>query len=371
LRASWGSTGNQGIGAYNTIAKLGDRSTVAGSSNAIGYIPTTLSSPELGWETTESTNIGLDFGILSDRITGEIDVYNSNTDGLLLYRAISPVTGFDKVRQNIGSINNKGLEFSVNSKNIIKPDFAWSTQGNISFNKNEIVALYGLENPDGSLADDVGNKWFIGEPIRVHYDYVFDGIWQTAEKDDATKYGTQPGYIKVKDLDGDGKISSPNDKKIIGQVDPKFIWGLTNTISYKILFLRIFIHGVQGITKDNPYLQDWLGRDVRTNDIVKDWWTPTNPSTTMASADYNSTRLPYASGRYEDASFVRLKEVQLSCNMPENLLNKIKLQRLSVYLTGRNLMTFTKFDGLDPELSSGINTTPLQKEFVIGLNVGF
>jgi TonB-linked SusC/RagA family outer membrane protein len=371
LRVSWGKSGNQAIGAYSTIAKLGEMSTVAGSQNAIGYIPTTLSSPELGWETTESTNIGLDFGIFSNRITGDFNIYNANTDGLLLNRAISYVTGFNTVRQNIGKINNKGLEISVNSRNIDGSDFKWTTYGNISFNKNKIVSLYGLKNEDGSLADDIGNRWFIGKPINVFYDYVFDGIWQLDESAEAAIYGTQPGYIKLKDLNEDGKITATDDKMIIGQTDPKFIWGLTNTFMYRFVSLRIFVHGIQGITKENPFLQDNLDRDVRKNDIVKDWWTPTNPSNTVAAADFNSTRLPYRAGRFEDASFVRLKEVQLSFEMPKRLLENFKMEQFSIFFTGRNLMTFTKYGGLDPELNSGIHIIPLQKEYIVGLKIGF
>jgi len=379
LRASWGKNGNQAIKAYSTLSRLGGADNVAGSTNLAGYFPSVLGQDNLGWETTESTNIGLDFGILENRITGEINSYFANTSDLLLARSISPVSGFESITQNIGKTNNKGLEITISSKNIDMSSFLWTTEGNISFVKNKIVALYGLKDENGKLSDDLTNNWFIGQPIIVNYDFVFDGVWQLDEVAEAASYGYQPGYAKLRDLNKDGMISSGSDRKIIGQVDPKFTWGLTNSLSYKNFTLNVFIYGVNGATKKNLLRFDNVGKDARLNDVVKDWWTPTNPSNTMTSPCYESSRIPFQYYIYENASFARLKELALSYDFPTKWLDRIKLKRLRVYITGRNLMTFTKFGGLDPELEGGstgsggapaiMPMTPLQKEFIFGLNI--
>jgi len=375
LRASWGENGNQAIAPYTTISRLTPLDYLAGTTNLSGYFPATLGEANLGWETTASTNIGLDFGILKDRITGDVNLYDANTSGLLLARSISPVSGFSTITQNIGKTNNKGLEISVNSKNINISGFTWTTEGNISFVKNKIVALYGFKDANGKLTDDISNHWFIGQPIRVNYDFVFDGVWQTGE----TPYpGYQAGYAKLKDLNGDGQIKPIDDQKIIGQQDPKYTWGLTNAFSFKGFTVSVFFYGVQGVTKTNLFRLDNLGKDVRVNDVVKDWWTPTNPSNTMPALSFESTRIPYSYQVYEDASFTRLKDLTLSYDLPLKWLERIKMKRLRVYFSGRNLMTFTKYGGMDPEVSPGVyytgisslNTTPLQKEFTFGLNIG-
>jgi TonB-linked SusC/RagA family outer membrane protein len=380
LRASWGKNGNQAISAFSTVSRLGQADNVAGSTNVSGYFPSVLGQDDLGWETTASTNIGLDFGILENRITGEINHYIANTSDLLLARSISPVSGFESITQNIGKTNNKGLEISISSKNINMSSFTWITEGNISFVKNKIVALYGLRDADGKLTDDLANNWFIGHPINVNYDFVFDGVWQLDEADVAASYGYQPGYAKLKDFNKDGVISSGSDRKIIGQVDPKFTWGLTNNFSYKNFTLSVFIYGVNGVTKRNLLRFDNVGKDARLNDVVKDWWTPTNPSNTMTSPCYESSRIPFQYFIYEDASFARLKELALSYDLPAKWLDQIKLKRLRIYFSGRNLITLTKFGGIDPEFSTGtpgsggapaiISNTPLQKEYTFGLNIG-
>jgi hypothetical protein len=353
---------------------------VAGTANVAGYFPSTLGQDNLGWESTASTNIGLDFGILNNRITGDINLYEANTSDLLLKRAISPLSGYNSITQNIGKTNNKGLEISVNSKNIDVSGFTWTTDGSISFNKNKIVALYGLRDSTGKLTDDLANNWFIGQPVKVNYDYVFNGIWQLGEEAAALKYGCQPGWRKYLDINGDSAITASQDRKIIGQTDPKFTWGLTNTFSFKGVTISAFFYGVHGVTRPNLLRRDPVGKDARTNGAVLDWWSPTNPSNTMNIALYAADAVSGGPTQiYEDASFTRLKELTLSYDLPARWLERIKMNRLRIYFTGRNLMTFTKFGGMDPELGDGtynpsgnsISDTPLQKEFTFGINIGF
>jgi TonB-linked SusC/RagA family outer membrane protein len=371
LRFSYGLNGNQAVGAYESISRLSQENMVAGSTSLPGYKPSKLGSDNLGWESSSSINAGIDFGILENRISGTLNLFKTNTTDLLLNRTISAVHGITSITQNIGQTENSGIEFSVNSRNIVKKDFKWTTSGNISMVKNKIVSLYGDLDAEGKEIDDVANNWFIGQPIRVNYGFVFDGVWQTDEAAEATAWGSKPGYIKIKDVVSDGKLTA-EDRQIIGQQDPKMIWGLTNSFSYKNLTLDIFIHGVQGVTRRNELMSD-LGvtAGVRHNTTKKNWWTPTNPSNEFWMNHVDAHRMAGVEAAiYESADFTRIKDISLSYNMPSKFLTKTGLNTLKIYLTGRNLFTFTNWRGLDPELSSQV-TIPLQKEYVFGLNLGF
>jgi len=377
LRASIGVNGNQAVGAYETISRLSAKDMVAGSTTLPGYIPSKLGQDNLGWESTKTWNLGLDFGILKNRITGEFNFYKSNTRDLLLDRAISPVSAFTSITQNIGETENRGIEMSIVSTNISGKNFRWETFGNISFVKNKIVSLYGYKDANGREIDDIGNAWFIGQPILVNYGYLWDGVWQLDEAEEAAAHKTQPGYIKIKDVSGpdgvpDGVLSPDYDRVIIGQRDPKYIWGLNNSFSYKNLTLNVFIHGVHGITKNNTLMSDGVGRTVRMTTTKKNWWTPDNPTNDwyMNATDANLQE-GYSANPFENAGFVRIKDASLVYNFSKDkLLSRIGVDRLQLYLTGRNLLTFTKFGGMDPELNSQRNI-PLQKEYVFGMNLEF
>ena len=380
LRGSWGRNGNQAVGAYESIAKFTIFDNVTGDgSTAPGYIPSTLGTPSLSWETSESFNIGLDFGLLNNRITGDINYYNTNTSDLLLNRSISPIHGLDEITQNIGKTNNRGVEVSLNSRNIITPDFSWTTRGNISFVKNKIVSLYGILDENGNEVDDVDNSWFIGKPIQTNFGYAFDGVWQLDEAGLASVYGTQPGFVKIKDVNGDFVINA-DDKIFQGQRDPKVIWGLTNTFNYKNLGLNFFINGVSGNTKSNSLWSTDVYQGTRRNTVYRDWWTPENPTNTIFANNENANEQGGVSAtRYEDASFIRLRDITLSYDLSDNLLEKLGLNKFRIYVTGRNLVTITNYTGLDPELGTGVEdangddgqrSTPLVKEYVLGLNIG-
>src|SRR5690606_31481431 len=146
------------------------------------------------------------------------------------------------------------------------------------YNKNKILSLYGAMDENGKEYDDVVNQWFIGHPIMVNYDFVWDGVWQLYEETEATGFGTQPGFVKLKDVNGDGELT-PDDRQIIGQADPKLLWGLSNSFSYSNFMLTVFIHGVHGATARNYLMHDNVqGAEVRQNTLYKNWWTPENPT---------------------------------------------------------------------------------------------
>ena len=377
LRVSYGKTGNEAVGVYNTITTEGASRSPFNGISTIGVIPNNLGNISLQWETTKTANIGLDFGILNNRINGSIEAYQNKTSGLLLNRSLPIITGYSKVSENIGKTTNKGLELTLNTQNIAGKDFRWETMFVFATNKNKITDLYG----DGK--DDLGNRWFIGKPIRVVYDYQMTGVWQTGEDVSKQDPTAKPGSLKFADLTKDGKITA-DDRTILGQIDPKWTGGITNTFHYKNVNLSIFIQTAQGMTRNNTDLGygDETGR--RNTPAEIGYWTPENMSQTRPALSYNNT-LGY--GYASDASYTRIKDVTLSYVFSQNLLDKLHLGGLTIYASGRNLHTFTKWVGWDPEQTtygrgSGdgnanqqafaadwTNNYPLTRTFVLGLNV--
>jgi len=362
LRGSYGVNGNQAVSSYQSLATLATRQYLNGATVLTGYVPSRLANEKLGWESTISKTIGLDFGLFNNRIQGSIDVYAGETQDLLLNRIISSVQGFDRILQNIGKTANSGIELGITSVNYNAYNFKWTTNLNLSHNKNRIVDLYG----DGR--DDVANGWFIGQPIRTIYGLQNGGIFTSqADVDASAQTTSKPGYVKVVDVDGDKKISTTLDRTILGYSDPKIVYGFSNTFSYKGFSLMVFINGLWGITKENPLEQDDVFGDVRRNTTKKDWWSPTNTTGTHFSNDAlaNTFNVRF----FEDASFARLKDVSLAYQLPSKVLNRLKLNKLKLYITGRNLATFTKYSGLDPEINNQLDV-PLQREFIFGMNFG-
>ena len=376
LRLSYGKAGNEAIGVYETLAKMSNAAlTMDGQSATALYPSSRMGNSGLGWETTKTFNIGIDFGFLNNRINGNIDFYTSTTTDLLLQRNLPKVSGYSNVYMNMGKTANKGLEITINSKNIVTKDFTWGTNLVWSWNKNEIKDLYGDEK------SDIGNRWFIGEPISVIYDYEMVGIWQKdeIERGDHLKWDpqAQPGDVKLRDVNGDGKIDPNDDKTIQGQTTPKWIGGLTNTFTYKNLSLSIFIQTVQGLKRNNSLLamaSDEMGRRNSTTEIG--YWTESNPSNEYRSLSKTSNRWGY--GFPCDASFTRIKDITLSYQFPAQITNALRISALTVYASARNLATFTSWKGWDPESDitqrgwGGYeNNYPMTKSYVFGLNVTF
>lgn len=366
LRLSFGRNGNQAIQPYQTLARLNLRNYLGGDNGimtAPGYFPASLASPSLGWETSESLNFGADMAFFSGRLNAAIDYYITNTYDLLLNRSISPVHGITSITQNIGEVKNTGIEINVSSVNIDEGQFKWQTTLSFARNQNEIVDLY------GNGEDDVANGWFIGESIQANYGYVFEGVWQ--ETDDianSSQPGAQPGDIKVQDTDGDGAIT-PDDRDLIGQTNPKFTAGLNNTISYQNFTLSFVFFTQQGITRVNPLWDtDLVWSDVRRNSIKLNNWSQENP-TNEYPANRDGTN-PFGVRFYQDASYVRLRDITLGYSFDESIYGKIGLSDLRVFFNMRNPLTFTQWEGLDPELSEqrGI---PIDRTYSLGLNLSF
>ncbi|MBT2561798.1 TonB-dependent receptor [Pedobacter sp. ISL-68] len=377
LRLSYGKTGNEAVGVYNTITTEGSSRSPFNGISTIGVIPNNLGNIMLQWETTKTANIGLDFGILNNRVTGSVEAYQNKTSGLLLNRSLPIITGYSRVLENIGKTTNNGLELTLNTQNIAGKNFRWETMVVFATNKNKIDDLYG----DGK--DDLGNRWFIGQPINVVYDYKMTGVWQTGEDVSKQDPTAKPGSLKFADLNGDGKITG-DDRTILGQTAPKWTGGITNTLHYKNINLSVFIQTAQGITRNNPDLTygDETGR--RNTPAEIGYWTPENQSQTRPALSYNNT-LGY--GYASDASYTRIKDVTLSYVFSQHILDKLHLGSLTVYASGRNLHTFTNWVGWDPEQTtygrgsgnSGANQQafaadwtnnyPITRTFVLGLNV--
>jgi TonB-linked SusC/RagA family outer membrane protein len=376
LRLSYGKAGNEAIGVYETLAKMSNNAITMDGATATALNPSSrMGNSSLGWETTKTFNIGIDFGFLNNRINGNIDFYTSKTTDLLLQRNLPKISGYSNVYMNMGETANKGLEITINSKNIVTKNFTWGTSLVWSWNKNEIKDLY------GDKKDDLGNRWFIGEPISVIYDYVMEGIWQEDEIAAGKHLNQDPqaqaGDVKLADLDGDGKITPEGDKKIQGQTTPKWTAGLTNTFSYKGLTLSIFIQTAQGHMRNNSLLAmaaDEQGRRNSTTEVG--YWTPENKSDEYRSLSKTSNRWGY--GFPCKANYTRIKDITLSYTFPENILNAIRLSGLTAYISGRNLYTFTSWKGWDPEADitqrgwrDYENNYPMTKSLVFGLNVTF
>lgn len=366
MRLSYGKAGNEAINPLQTVTTAGTVRIPFSGASTIGVLASNLGNANLHWETSSTFNAGLDFTVLNNRLNGSIDFYQIKTEDLLLRRNIPIITGYSNVLDNLGKTQNNGIELTLTSQNVKGKDFAWETTVNFTHNKNKIIELYG----DGK--DDIGNRWFIGKPISVIYDYKMVGVWQVGEDASQQDPGAKPGDLKFADVTGDKKITA-DDRIVLGQTAPKWIGGLTNTFHYKNLHLNIFIQTFQGATKNNVTLTyaDEAGR--MNIPVETGYWTADNKSQTRPALSYTNTR---GYGYASENNYTRIKDVTLSYNFSQKLLDKIKIASLTAYLSGRNLYTFTDWVGWDPEHNYSFrgsgdwtNNYPLTRSFVLGLNV--
>ncbi len=382
LRASYGATGNSAVQPYQTQALLARTVYAFGSNGAYGYRPNVIGNSSLQWETSTSLNIGLDFGFFKNRLSGSVEWYQTNTSDLLLRRQLPITSGYNSVLENIGETSNTGFEATLSTVNFDSDNgFRWSTDFNFFTNTEEIVSLY------GGQANDVGNNWFIGQPITVYYDFEKIGIWQSNEVDEATKYQRKVGEIKVRDQNGDGKIDAA-DRIILGSDIPDWSGGMTNTFEFKGVDLSIFIFARQGNTIRSRFHDSNNNLFGRYNNLDVDYWTPNNPTNAYPRPNQNQ-EFPVNSSTlsYFDGSFIKVRNVALGYTFPNSLTNKLKIQSLRLYLSAQNPLLFSNYvsehKGIDPERalapdgnnqerSSEVNAdTPSTRLFLFGLNVSF
>lgn len=289
-------------------------------------------------------------------------------------RQLPQVSGFNSVVYNIGKTRNKGIEITLNTQNIVKKDFSWSTDFIFARNKEEIVELYGGKN------DDTGNAWFIGQPLQVYYDYKSQGIWQLGEEAEMAKYGAgtfKAGTIKVADTDGDYKITAA-DRQIIGTTRPKFTASMSNYFTYKNFDLNFFMNASYG---NMLQFDRSLSFNGRYNCLKVDYWRVTEydaSGNAVKSNGSNEAPRPnngienpnYRSAlNYFNASFLRLSSATLGYNLPKSVVSKMKLSKLRFYTTVQNAFCITKFPGTDPESGQDFNS-PMPRTFMFGVNMG-
>lgn len=360
FRASYGVTGNPSIGAYESLSRLETLYASSNGQTVSAVTPEQPENPNLKWESSYQTNFGIDLGLINNRVSVSLDYYNIDTKDLILTdNSITEYLGFsgDDILANVGEINNRGLEIALSTKNILKEDFRWTTDFNIAFNKNEVVSLVN----DADLFFDATPSYFshdrsyvlrVGEEVGLFWGYEYAGVYQggTAPAGTQTLSGGVAGDPLFADIDGSGDITEA-DRTTIGNPNPDFTWGFTNNISYKNLDLSIFLQGSQGGDIFNlTNVQLTNGDANTTRAYYNSAWTPTNTDTNAPRVGNNSNR-EISSRFIEDGSYVRLKNISLGYTVPSDITEKLGLDNLRLSLSGQNLLTFTNYSGLDPEVS--------------------
>ena len=396
VRTSFGVTGNDRIPAYQALA-IGSTTYYSGTQTSeLGIAITSIANPALKWETTYQYDAGIDVELLKGRIAVTADVYRKETKDMLLNADVAGQTGFYKQWQNIGRVDNTGIELAINSTNISNKRFSWNTAFNITFNRNKIHSLGGVGFLPIRISDqitDVG-RVIVGQPIGTGYGYVFDGIYQTSDFNIPTPgtyvlkpgvvsrsgIAVRPGDFKFKDLSGDNVVDNVNDLQVISNSNPSHYGGLNNSFTYGNFDLSIFLHWSYGndIMNTGRYRMESYQSSNLSTDFWYNRWTTTNPSNTHPGILSNGR---YESSSYyvEDGSFLRLKNVSLGYNLPATAARKIGVKSVRVYVTGENLVTWTSYSGFDPEIASNYNllpglesfSYPRSRTFTLGLNVKF
>ena len=414
LRASWGLTGNNRVGEYDSYALLamlkGASGTIASgvypfenNINSIGMVPTSLANKALKWETTEQWNVGMDLGFFDERISVNVDWYLKTTRDLLLRASLPYSTGFATAMKNIGKVRNTGIEFTLNTLNFKKRGFTWSTNFNIAFNKNEVLEL--AENQHALLTAAQFDQNYnnestfiarIGHSMGMMYGYLYEG---TYKYDDFYKSGdsyvlrpgvpyfssennTQPGMPKYKDLNGDGVIDT-NDRTVIGRGAPIHTGGFTNNFEYKGFDLSIFFQWSYGndiMNVNRQFFEQTSKKHTNQYASYINRWTPDNPTSNIPAALQSSSNDVISSRIIEDGSYLRLKALTLGYTLPKKVLKRWNISTARFYVAAENLWTLTGYSGYDPEVSirnsaltPGIDYSSYPRAYAVnfGINLGF
>lgn len=370
VRLSYGITGNTAISPYQTQGGLSRTIYATDEVPAYGYQPNLIVNPNLGWEKTRQVNGGVDFGLIDNRLTGSLDYYVQNTVDLLLARQLPTASGFTSIVENVGATRNRGVEVVLRGAVFDNPTskFKWVNQITFTKNKEEIVSLY------KGKVDDIGNRWFIEYPVNTFYDYKKIGIFQNDTKDQEliTRYNSNGGTfavgeIEIQDTDGNGKIDAL-DRAILGSAVPKWYGSLNSTFEYGNLDLTCLIFARQGQMINNNQEILYEGRN---NWLKVNYWTPANASEEFPKP-VSGRRTPLFGNTlaYQDASFVRIRNISIGYRLPENMQKRLRTSSFRIYVAALNPVLITDFRGIDPEGSSGI-TTPSVQTFMTGVNIVF
>jgi TonB-linked SusC/RagA family outer membrane protein len=377
IRAGWGIVGNDKVDNYAWIGKVGYNANYpVGNDGASlpGSYPSSIQNEDLKWEETQQTNLGVELAVLNSRLSVSIDAYVKDTYDLLLNVQTPRSTGFSDGIQNVGKLQNRGLEFQVTSKNMVG-DLTWDTDFNISFNRNKVVDVLDQRQLFGSIAGRNDVSYMIeGQPLGQFYGYVYGGV------DPAT------GMAYYVSSEGNSTFapSSDTDRTIIGNPNPDFIYGMTNTVTYKNFELNIFLQGTQGNDILNATRIDSEGMSDPKNQshvVVNRWRQPGDVTDIPRAVWANSDNTRLSTRFVEDGSYLRVKALTLAYNLPASLLSKVKMHNAKIYATGENLLTFTNYSGFDPEVNAfgGSNTLqgvdfgtyPQTRNLIFGLSVTF
>lgn len=391
LRVSFGQSGNDNVGAYQTQGSIsGAQYYSFGTNDVIGYVPNNLRNMELGWERTTEYNIGVDFGFLNNRISGSFEYYNRLTEDLIMNKTLPITLGYSSVKANVGSVRNKGFEFVLNTENIRTEDFSWRTSFNIAYNNNKIEKLQYIEDLTSrgksfeGMKGDYSNLWVVGQPIDINYNLMTIGVWQLDEAEEAAKYGCKPGQYKVLDLDKNGKIDDA-DRVIDGKRTPDWTGGMVNTFNYKNFDLSVGTSFQLGGRMRNQFYVSYAleNNNMNLNNMVKDYWTPENPTNESAQPGNMGTYRSKAgswgnqksdvSHTMSSSDFFKITHVSLGYTFDKKLISKSFLTNLRLYCTVQNPMIICADNVIVPEqLPTNVSSTDLMtRNVMFGVNVSF
>ena len=362
LRGSWGEVGNAAIGNFAALGLFGATSF----NQRPGLQPTQPSNQDLSWETTTQTDVSVQFGLFDDRVTGELTYYNKDTDDLLFGEPIPGSSGFTSLTKNIGAVKNTGVEFLLNTVNVRNNDFTWSTSLNLATNENEVVTL-----PNGEDAISGRNILREGEPINAFYLVEYAGV------------NPDNGNALFYDADGVATESYSADfRKVVGNPFPDFIGGLTNYISYKDFELSFTFSAEFGASIYNAggrfqsTAGDWF--DNQTRDQLRRWRQPGDITDVPAAALVGSNGTQHSTRYLQDGDFIRLKDLNRSYTIPQDMISSVGLEKARIYLSGINLLTITDYDGYDPESRADtfgggqtFYSAPAPRTVSLGVNLTF
>ena len=383
LRTSYGLTGNSAIGSYRSLATLSTSTYIFNDTRASGSQIGTLANPNLKWEKTAQLDIGLDLGLYNNRINLVADFYSKQTRDLLLDAPVPSSSGYTTVTRNIGSMENKGFELSLNTVNIDHKNLTWTTNFNISTLKNRVTAL-GAKNEDIIYGFKDLLLLRVGQSVGSFYGYIRDGIWGTKDAQKAATYGQLPGDLRIRDLNNDGVING-NDRAIIGKGIPDFFGTFSNTVRYKNFDLTLELQYMSGNDVFDNSRNSGEARQGIANSYasVLNAWTPDNQDAVLEQVRPTGAGYAYYmdTRKLQDGSFIRGKNLLLGYTLPASLQHRWGLNNLRVYASFQNFFIITNYEGYDPEVSNydndvfsqGVNyaSYPKPRTLMLGLNVSF